>query len=85
MDPKKVKANPKNMDITASNKEFRFQPKTRGRRSIKLGPKTRKGGTLVSTSGLGEIVPPIIEVLPLLLLRNLKGGQGYPRLLKMMP
>jgi hypothetical protein len=54
----KQKYGPKKKDVATFKEEFRFQPEigrsSRGHGSIRLGPKTRRGGTLVSISDMGE-------------------------------
>jgi len=58
MDLKRVKYVSKKRDVATFKEEFRFQPEirrsSRGYGSIRIGPKTRRGGTLVFTSNRGE-------------------------------
>lgn len=70
IDSIRIRSGPKSRDITSSDGEFSFQPKTeessRGQGSTRLGSKTKKGGTSISTSRMWKVVPNIKEVLPLL-------------------
>jgi hypothetical protein len=54
MNSKRVISDPKSLDVASSSDEFRFQLEIRGsnkgQESIRLGSKTRKGETLMSTS-----------------------------------